>query len=147
MTYLDILDINPLSDILFADNVSHSADCFFILFPLLYRAFWFDMLPLAYFYFCYLCFWCHIQNIIAKASVKKLFLCVYLKELYSLVSLIHFKFFSYFCGKYHWNFDRDCTESVGEGNGTPLQYFCLESPMDGGAWWAAVHGVARVGYD
>ena len=32
---------------------------------------------------------------------------------------------------------------IGEGNGTPLQYSCLENPMDGGAWWAAVHGVAR----
>ena len=32
---------------------------------------------------------------------------------------------------------------VGEGNNTPLQYSCLENPMDGGAWWAAVHGVAR----
>ena len=31
----------------------------------------------------------------------------------------------------------------GEGNGTPLQYSCLENPMDRGAWWAAVHGVAR----
>ena len=31
----------------------------------------------------------------------------------------------------------------GEGNGTPLQYSCLENPMDGGAWWAAVYGVAR----
>ena len=30
-----------------------------------------------------------------------------------------------------------------EGNGTPLQYSCLEGPMDGGAWWAAVHGVAK----
>ena len=30
-----------------------------------------------------------------------------------------------------------------EGNGTPIQYSCLENPMDGGAWWAAVHGVAR----
>ena len=30
----------------------------------------------------------------------------------------------------------------GEGNGTPLQYFCLESPMDGGAWSAAVHEVS-----
>ena len=29
----------------------------------------------------------------------------------------------------------------GEGNGTPLQYSCLENPMDRGAWWAAVHGV------
>ena len=37
--------------------------------------------------------------------------------------------------------------SPGEGNGTPLQYSCLENPMDGGAWWAAVHGVARVGHD
>ena len=33
----------------------------------------------------------------------------------------------------------------GEGNGTPLQYSCLENPMDGGAWWAAVHGVAKSG--
>ena len=31
----------------------------------------------------------------------------------------------------------------GEGNGTPLQYPYLENPMDEGAWWAAVHGVAR----
>ena len=31
----------------------------------------------------------------------------------------------------------------GEGNGTPLQYSCLENPMDGGAWWAAVHGVPK----
>ena len=33
--------------------------------------------------------------------------------------------------------------SYGEGNGTPLQYFCLENPMDGEAWKAAVHGVAE----
>ena len=32
---------------------------------------------------------------------------------------------------------------VGEGNGTSLQYSCLENPMDGGAWWAVVHGVAK----
>ena len=32
---------------------------------------------------------------------------------------------------------------LGEGNGTPLQYSCLENPMDGGAWKAAVHGVAE----
>ena len=31
----------------------------------------------------------------------------------------------------------------GEGNGNPLQYSCLKSPMDGGAWQAAVHGVAK----
>ena len=33
--------------------------------------------------------------------------------------------------------------SKGEGNGTPLQYSCLENPMDGGACWAAVHGLAK----
>ena len=32
---------------------------------------------------------------------------------------------------------------IGEGNGNPLQYSCLENPMDGGAWGAAVHGVTR----
>ena len=36
-----------------------------------------------------------------------------------------------------------CHSAFGEGNGTPLQYSCLENPMDGGAWWAAVHGVAK----
>ena len=39
------------------------------------------------------------------------------------------------------------TYDSGEGNGTPLQYSCLENPMDGGAWKAAVHGVAEVGRD
>ena len=33
--------------------------------------------------------------------------------------------------------------SPGEGNGNPLQYSCLENPMDRGAWWAIVHGVAK----
>ena len=37
--------------------------------------------------------------------------------------------------------------TVGEGNGTPLQYSYLENPMDGGARWAAVHGVSKVGHD
>ena len=33
--------------------------------------------------------------------------------------------------------------SPGEGNGNPLQYSCLENPMDRGAWWASVHGIAK----
>ena len=32
---------------------------------------------------------------------------------------------------------------TGEGNGNPLQYSCLENPRDGGAWWAAIYGVAQ----
>ena len=37
--------------------------------------------------------------------------------------------------------------SPGEGNGNPLQYSCLENPMDRGAWQATVHGVTRAGHD
>ena len=40
----------------------------------------------------------------------------------------------------YFHFSLSCT---GEGNGNPLQYFCLENPRDGGAWWAAVYGVAQ----
>ena len=39
-----------------------------------------------------------------------------------------------------FHFSLSCT---GEGNGNPLQYSCLENPRDGGAWWAAVYGVAQ----
>ena len=42
--------------------------------------------------------------------------------------------------KYIWTY---LTQNCGEGNGTPLQYSCLENPMDRWAWWAAVHGVAK----
>ena len=37
----------------------------------------------------------------------------------------------------------DNQDTIGEGNGTPLQYSCLENPMDRGAWWAAVYEVAK----
>ena len=38
-------------------------------------------------------------------------------------------------------------EDPGEENGCPLQYYCLENSMDRGAWWAAVHGLTKVGRD
>ena len=37
----------------------------------------------------------------------------------------------------------DVGRSPGVGNGNPLQRFCLENPVDGGAWWATVHGLAK----
>ena len=40
----------------------------------------------------------------------------------------------------HFRFSLSC---IGEGNGNPLQYSCLENPRDGGAWWAAVYGVTQ----
>ena len=39
----------------------------------------------------------------------------------------------------HFHFSLSC---IGEGNGNPLQCSCLENPRDGGAWWAAIYGVA-----
>ena len=49
-----------------------------------------------------------------------------------------------------WQIDGETVEIVADfilggskGNGTPLQYSCLENPMDGGAWWATVHGIAK----
>ena len=40
----------------------------------------------------------------------------------------------------HFHFSLSC---IGEGNGNPLQWSCLENPRDGGAWWAAVYGVTQ----
>ena len=40
----------------------------------------------------------------------------------------------------HFHFSLSC---IGEGNGNPLQYSCLENPRDRGAWWAAVYGVTQ----
>ena len=43
----------------------------------------------------------------------------------------------------HWEFLVKYSDLSGEGNCNSLQYSCLENPMDGGAWWTAVHGVAK----
>ena len=40
----------------------------------------------------------------------------------------------------HFHFSLSC---IGEGNGNPLQYSCLENPRDSGAWWAAIYGIAQ----
>ena len=42
--------------------------------------------------------------------------------------------------RFHFRFSLSC---IGEGNGNPLQRSCLENPRDGGAWWAAIYGVAQ----
>ena len=65
--------------------------------------------------------------------MKKLVLLMvfhYLNETFFLMFKKTFLIFWYLC-------------SIGEGNGNPLQHSCLENPMDGGAWEATVHGVAK----
>ena len=51
------------------------------------------------------------------------------------------------CNAGDWGSIPGSGASSGEGNGNPLQYFCLENPMDTGAWQSIVHGVARVRRD
>ena len=48
----------------------------------------------------------------------------------------------YSSNKHIYEIETD-SQTKGEGNGIPLQYSCLENPMDVGAWWAAVHGVTN----
>ena len=76
----------------------------------------------------------------------QLFILFYLNLfiLFALHSFIYFFYYIFIC--------LDCIVCficvlcelfVGEGNDTPLKYSCLENPMDGGVWWAAVHGVTE----
>ena len=64
-----------------------------------------------------------------RESVKSLYRIIYIYNIHSIYNFI------------------DVIGIYGEGKGNPLQYSCLESPMDRGAWQATVHGVARVGHD
>ena len=81
--------------------------------------------------------------------------CIYLVSFQLPFSLLPFFLFCYYkqcqfltsnslctCMRGSWGYTQVWVH-FGEGNGNPLQYSCLENPMDGGAWWAAVHGVAK----
>ena len=64
------------------------------------------------------------------------------KDISKLVMLL-LSNMNYLRGKASHKLNKSSKESSGEGNGTPLQYSCLENPTDRGPWWAAVHGVAK----
>ena len=60
----------------------------------------------------------------------------------SLIALFIQISMHFFCAIYYYRIYHLIVWDWGEGNGIPLQYSCLENPMDGGAWWAAIHRVA-----
>ena len=78
----------------------------------------------------------HFRMLFKKYFYQKKIAMHTYSYLYSGSPLVFF--FLYFGHHYRWNF--------GEGNGNPLRY-CLENPMDNGAWWTIIHGAARVGHD
>ena len=90
---------------------------------------------LCYIYYVYICIYTHIYHILfIDSSIDKHLGCFHILAVVNDASVsigVHIAWISVFV------FFR-----YGEGNGTSLQYSCLENPMDGGAWWAAVHGVA-----
>ena len=72
-------------------------------------------------------FWCHYQYVLGFH--------IYLDFYFILFNSLYVITLFIICMVLYCVFE--------EGNGTPLQYSCLDNPMDGGAWWAAVHGVAE----
>ena len=95
----------------------------------------------------------YIMTIVIIVLIYQLF-TLSQRWLFCAYQLIYSFYWSYYHPKYYYYFafrwrkwekryfwDQIAAEC--EGNGTPLQYSCLENPMDRGAWWAAVHGVTK----
>ena len=73
------------------------------------------------------------------------------------ITFFHYRVYNWKCLISHYHIDKHslqwifsflfflnwCSSCIGEGNSNPLQCSCLENPRDGGAWWAAIYGVAQ----
>ena len=77
--------------------------------------------------------------------VKQKFLLIKIWEYTSILDSIWLSFLQTKTAekKVYYCFSTHLPSISRESNGTPLRYSCLENPMDGGAWWAAVHGITR----
>ena len=100
---------------------------------------------------CFACFLnIYLSEICSLLCVASYFVPCYICEIYShymwdsglFIFIIVQQSIEWICHNYLFPL-----VLIGEGNGTPLQYSCQENPMDGGAWWAAIHGVASTNQD
>ena len=98
-SYLHILDINPLLDTWFTNMFFHSIGCLFTV----DCVFWctdvsnFDVIQFICFYFCFLCFWCHVQETVAMLNVIKYLLLLYFKSTYLVILKVLTVVSLYFC--------------------------------------------------
>ena len=88
-----------------------------------------------YIYFCFRTFWFASKSKSVHFQSRIFFYANGFQFHWQLSDVFFFFFLMLFLMLFSFHF--------GEGNGTPLQYSCLENPMEGGAWKAAVHGVAK----
>ena len=87
------------------------------------------------FFSCFICY--YFLPLSAEEWIRKLWY-IYTMEYYSAIKKNTFE-----SVLMRWMKLEPIIQSDRKGNGTPLWYSCLENPMGGGAWWAAVHGVAK----
>ena len=85
--------------------------------------------------------WFHVLAVVNSAAMNIGCVCLFMNYDFSLgicsvmVSLVHGDSIFGFLNTFKYNHMRELiSETLGEGNGIPLQYSCLENPMDGGAW-------------
>ena len=88
---------------------------------------------------CFIAFFTH-RRFVATLPRASLLVPFFHQHLFTL-SLCHIFVILAIFQTFHYYYI--CHDDLREGSGTPLQYSCLENPMDGGAWWSAVHGVAE----
>ena len=81
-----------------------------------------------------------VESIMERDSDRKRVKWRKMKNLFNINSVLFGCWGSDTTKRLHFPFSLPCT---GEGNGNPLQCSCLENPRDGGAWWAAIYGVAQ----
>ena len=147
---LYIVEVNPLSVAFFANIFSHSEGCIFVCGFLCCAKAFLSLIKSHLFIFIF---------ITLEGESKKIFLGFMSKTVLLMFSSKSFIMSRLSCrSSMHFEFTfvygvRECSNfihlhvaiqfSPGEGNGNPLQYSCLENPMDRGAWWDTVHGITK----